>query len=61
MQLTDVVWLGLGLLAQMFFAARSNPRSVSSGLAGRDLPPSRCRYLSVAGSSLLLNCAGGLS
>ncbi|MCB1853028.1 MAG: lipid-A-disaccharide synthase N-terminal domain-containing protein, partial [Gammaproteobacteria bacterium] len=46
----DLLWLGIGLVAQFFFAARFLSQWLFSERAGRSLMPVHFWYLSVAGS-----------
>ena len=50
----DLLWLGIGLVAQFFFAARFLSQWLFSERAGRSLMPVHFWYLSVAGSILIL-------
>jgi lipid-A-disaccharide synthase-like uncharacterized protein len=54
MHWSDLLWLGVGFVAQVFFAGRFLSQWLLSERAGRSLMPVHFWYLSVAGSMLLL-------
>ncbi|MBK1731749.1 lipid-A-disaccharide synthase N-terminal domain-containing protein [Thiococcus pfennigii] len=54
MQWSDMLWLAVGFLAQVFFAARFLSQWLLSERAGRSVLPIHFWYLSVAGAVLLL-------